>query len=121
MSDLIQLRGVRLMAHVGVPDAERAVAQELVVDVDLDYDIRAAAAADDFAQTIDYAAAREVLARVADAQPYRLIETMAERMAAALLSEFATPRVRVLVKKPAALRNVGVDYPAVEIVRERDG
>ena len=64
---------------------------------------------------------RETLARVADTQPYRLIETMAERMAAALLGEFATSRVRVLVKKPAALRSAGVDYPAVEIVRERDG
>jgi dihydroneopterin aldolase len=121
MMDVIQLRGARVMARVGVPDEERAVAQELVVDVDLDWDIRAAAAADDFELTVDYAAVRAVVERVAGARAYRLIETIAEGVAAAVLAEFGTARVRVLVKKPAALRSLGVDYPAVEIERRRDG
>ncbi|MBE7545043.1 MAG: dihydroneopterin aldolase [Solibacteraceae bacterium] len=118
--DVIQLRGARVMARVGVPEEERAVAQELVVDVDLDWDIRAAAAADDFELTLDYAAVRAVVERVAGARAYRLIETIGG-VAAAVLAEFGTPRVRVLVKKPAALRAVGVEYPAVEIERRRDG
>jgi dihydroneopterin aldolase len=121
MSDLIQLRGARVMARVGVPDEERATPQELIVDLDLSFDIRAAAADDDFTRTIDYAAVRATLARVAAHQPYRLIETIAERAAAALLEEFPAERVRVTVKKPAALRSLGVDYPAVEIVRSRHG
>lgn len=121
MSDTIQLRGVRVTARVGVPDDERATPQELVVDVDLIFDIRPAAAADDFTLTIDYAAVRATLQRIAEAQSYRLIETIAERTAEALLAEFPTPRVRILVKKPAALREFGVDYPAVEIVRHRHG
>lgn len=119
MNDLIQLRGARVMARVGVPAEERAAPQELVIDVDMSFDTRAAAAMDDFALTIDYAAARKTVARVAAAQPYRLIETIAERIAAAILDEFPTRRVRVLVKKPAALSAWGVDYPAVEITRER--
>lgn len=121
MSDTIQLRGVRVMAHVGVPDDERAAPQRLVVDVDLLFDIRPAAAADDFTLTIDYAAVRATLQSIAEAQPYRLIETIAERMAEALLAEFPASRVRMLVKKPAALHAFGVDYPAVEIVRQRHG
>lgn len=121
MSSTIQLRGARVMARVGVPDEERAWPQQLIIDADLDFDIRAAAAADDCALTIDYAAVRATFERVAAAHPYRLIETIAERIAAALLDEFPTPRVRVLVKKPAALRSLGVDYPAVEVTRNRHG
>ncbi|MFB0953481.1 MAG: dihydroneopterin aldolase, partial [Aeromonadaceae bacterium] len=48
--------------------------------------------------------------------PVELVETMAERVAALILREFAVPRVRVRVTKPtavAAARGVGV-----EIVRE---
>lgn len=119
MNDRIQLRGVRLQVRVGVPDEERATPQQIIVDADLDWDIRAAAAEDDFSETIDYAAVRNTLDEVASAQPWRLIETIAERMAAALLDQYPTPRVRILLKKPEALRAWGVDYPAVEIVRER--
>lgn len=119
MNDTIQLRGVRLQARVGVPDEERAAPQQIIVDADLDWDIRAAAAKDDFSATIDYAAVRDTLAEVASAQPWHLIEAIAERMAAALLDRYPTARVRILLKKPEALRARGVDYPAVEILRER--
>lgn len=119
MSDRILLRGVRLSTHVGVPDDERASAQEVIVDLDMLTDIRAAAERDDFTLTADYAAVRGTLARVALERPRRLIETLAEEMAAAVLREYAVSGVRVVLKKPAALRHEQVDYPGVEIFRGR--
>ena len=119
MSDRILLRGVRLSTHVGVPDDERRAAQEVIVDLDLLTDIRSAAERDDFALAVDYAAVRGTLARVASERPRKLIETLAEEMAAAVLREYAVTAVRVVLKKPAALRSERVDYPGVEIFRER--
>lgn len=119
MTDKIILKGVRLMTQVGVPEGERGAAQEVVIDLELLHDIRAAAANDDFRQTVDYAAVRETLASVALARPRKLIETLAEEMVAAVLAEYPVEGVHLMVKKPAALRHLGVEYPAVEIVRMR--
>jgi dihydroneopterin aldolase len=119
MNDKILLHGARFQTRVGVPPEERAHPQEVVVDLAISFDIRAAAAADDFHQTIDYAAVRDTLARVASAKPRSLIETLAEEMAAAVLHEFNAGEVHLVLKKPAALRGAGVDAPGVEITRRR--
>lgn len=117
--DRILLEGVTLPTHVGVPDEERRAPQDVVLDVELEFDLRSAARADDFTLTIDYAAVRETLARVASARPRRLIETLAEELAAAILGEYPVARIRLRLMKPQALRAVGVSAPGVEIVRGR--
>ena len=48
-----------------------------------------------------------------------LIETLVEAMAARILERFPVMSVRILLKKPAALRHRGVGAAAVEIVRQR--
>jgi dihydroneopterin aldolase len=122
MTDKILLSGVRLDCHIGVPEEERAKTQELIVDIELGVDLRGAWASDRFEDTVDYAAVRDVIARVAGQRPYALVETLAESMAAAVLSEFAkVESVRVLVRKPAALAHLRVDWPGVELVRTRNG
>lgn len=120
MTDKIILRGIRLMTQVGVPDVERRVSQEIVVDLDLLVDTRPAAAADDFTKTVDYAVVRETLARVALEKPRRLIETLAEEMAAAVIGQYPIEGVHLVLKKPAALRHLGVEYTGVEIVRTKE-
>jgi dihydroneopterin aldolase len=115
--DKILIRGLSLRCRVGVPDEERARSQRLVADADLLLDLRPAAATDDFNRTVDYNQACQVLAEVASQGPYRLLETVAERMAAALLG-LGPARVRLLLKKPAALASWKADYAAVEIVRD---
>jgi len=117
--DKILLGGARLEVHLGVPEEERRQAQTVVVDLEMDFDIRAAAAADDFRLTVDYAAVHETLRRVASERPYALVECLAERLAAAVLDGFPVRSVRVRVKKPAALASRGVEFAGVEIVRER--
>ena len=121
MSDRILLRGVHLDCHIGVPAEERARPQELVLDVDLTFDLRAAGRSDNFADTVDYAAVRDVMERMAGQKPYALVESLAESVAAEILASFPVESVRVLVRKPAALAQMRVDWPGVEIVRTRDG
>ena len=122
MNDKILLSGVHLVCHIGVPDEERAQAQGLILDLEMGVDLRRAGASDRFEDTVDYAAVREVMERVAGQRPYSLVEALAESLAAAVLEEFATVEsVRVLVRKPAALAHLRVEWPGVEIVRTRNG
>ncbi|MEP7362623.1 MAG: dihydroneopterin aldolase [Acidobacteriota bacterium] len=122
MSDKILLSGVHLVCHIGVPAEERARAQGLIVDLEMGLDLRRAGASDRFEDTVDYAAVRDAMERVAGQRPYALVESLAESLAAAVLAEFAkVESVRVLVRKPAALAPLRVDWPGVEIVRTRNG
>lgn len=117
--DKILLTGVRLEVHLGVPPEERAKVQTIFADIELNYDVSAAGISDDFRKTIDYAAVHETVRRVACGRAFALIEAMAEEMAAAVLAEYPAERVRVAIRKPAALQARGVEWAGVEIVRAR--
>lgn len=119
--DHVILHGARLEARIGVTEEERARPQELVIDLELETDTREAARTDDLAHSVDYAAVWRRTAGVAGRQPYALVETLAERIAAALLDGFPVRAVRVRVRKPGALRAEGVEWAGVEIERRRDG
>lgn len=117
--DRIVVNGARLTVHLGVPPHERAVEQEIVVDLEVGFDTRKAGRSDHFDDTIDYAALHETARRAATARPYSLVESMAEEIAAALLAQFPIESARVVLKKPGALRKRGVEWAGVEIERRR--
>ena len=102
-SDRISLIGLRAFGRHGVLDHERRDGQDFVVDAVLWLDTRPAAAADDLALTVDYAAVASRLAAVVSGEPVALIETLADRLAAACLSVHPAVRdVEITVHKPNA-------------------
>ena len=121
MNDRIHLFDVALECRIGVGAEERRNPQQLLADVTVATDIRPAAASGDVAATIDYSLIMDLLRELAGEKEYILIETLVEAMAARILERFPVTGVRILLKKPAALRHRGVGAAAVEIVRERHG
>lgn len=121
MSDLIHLFAVPLQCHIGCFAEERVHAQELVADITVETDIRPAAQSDDITLTVDYVALVDLMQEIAGAREYALIETLVELMAKQILEQFSVESVRILMRKPAALRHRGVAAPAVEITRKRNG
>lgn len=119
--DQILLHDIRLTVYLGVPVAERSRTQEVFLDVSLGCDTRPAGLSDNFQDAIDYGAVLHTIQRVATANPYFLIETMVESIAAAILAEFPATQVQLRLRKPAALKDLGVGYAGVEIIRRRDG
>ncbi|HLH59330.1 MAG TPA: 2-amino-4-hydroxy-6-hydroxymethyldihydropteridine diphosphokinase [Streptosporangiaceae bacterium] len=100
--DLIEIRGLRVRGRHGVLESERRDGQEFLIDAVLGVDTRAAAAADDLARTVDYAALSERLAAIVAGEPVRLIETLADRLAVVCLADPAVQEARVTVHKPQA-------------------
>jgi len=85
--------------RVGVPDAERAKPQRLLISVESTRDLSAAAASDDLSQTIDYDAVTRRLIKFGEGRSWKLIERLAVDIAEMVLAEFAPGTVSVEVKK----------------------
>lgn len=76
----ISIRGLRVFAHHGVFEAERANGQDFFIDADIWIDGKAAAANDDLAKTVHYGDLADALVASAKANPVDLIETLATRL-----------------------------------------
>jgi dihydroneopterin aldolase len=87
------------MAHVGVTDQERAAQQALTICLGIEPLQNFQAMSDEIAHTIDYASVCERVTALADARPRRLIETLADEIASAILIEFSARSVDVEVRK----------------------
>lgn len=119
MSDRIHLFEARMLCRVGVPAEERSLPQEIVVDLTMEKDLRTAAVTESLAATVDYAEVLSVITAVAQGREWVLIESIAEAMCSAVLQQFPAESVRVLLRKPAALRARHVASAAVEMERRR--
>ena len=100
MTDYVSVRDLAVQAVIGVHDWEREIEQRLVISVDVQTDVRAAAASDDLAGALDYSAVAETIAAVLREGKFRLIETAAERVAERLLADFRLPWLRLELRKP---------------------
>ena len=109
--DIIYLHGLKCECTIGVWEWEKAITQTLTIDIDVATDISNAAANDDLHDALDYQAISERVQSFAKENPVELIETLAERIAALVLSEFGAPWVRIKLDKGQAVKgakNVGV-------------
>ena len=118
MSDRITLTGIRVRAHHGVFDFERAQGQDFVIDVTAWLDLGPAARGDELAATVHYGELAEAVAAAVASDPVDLIETVAERIARVVLS-FPVQRTEVTVHKPNAPIAVPFTDVAVTVLRDR--
>ena len=119
--DRIRLLGMLFYGRHGTLPAERELGQQFIVDVDLHCDLQAAGLADDLSKTVDYSEVYREVRAIVEGPPVALTETVAERIAAAILERnAAVEAVRVSVTKPQVRLDGGVlAGSAVEIVRHR--
>ena len=117
--DQVWLLGVACRCRVGVPAAERARRQKILLDVGLEVDAARAAARDDFREAADYQAVEKAARAEAESGARALLETLAERVAASVLR--AQPLVSAVTvrarKYPTVMPKTREVF--VEIRRER--
>lgn len=97
--DLITLTDLEVYYRVGVPDAERAQPQRLLLTVEMEHDFTRAAASDDLRETIDYYAVSRRLLNFGEGRSWKLIEKLVSDIAAMVLADFGAQAVSVEVKK----------------------
>jgi dihydroneopterin aldolase len=100
VTDTVSIRDLRVPAVIGVHDWEREIEQTLIVSVEMEADVRQAAASDDLADALDYSAVAETITAVVREGRFRLIETAAEQVAGRLLADFGLSWLRLELRKP---------------------
>ncbi len=109
--DLIYLHDLKVDCIIGIWEWERRTTQAITIHLDMAVDVRRAAASDSIEDTLNYkAVAKRVIAFVGESS-FQLVETLTERVADLIVSEFNVPWVRVAVNKKGAIRgatDVGV-------------
>ncbi len=119
MTDKILLNGAHFFARHGVSDDEQRTGGRYVVDVELNRDLARAAASDRLEDTVSYADVYGTVRAIVEGKSFRLVETLAEQIAQALLARYAADSVLVRVKKQPPPTNGIIDSAGVEITRRR--
>lgn len=112
MKDTLFLRGLQARAVIGVEDGEQTEPQTLRIDVEMACDASAAAAGDDLEKTVDYRGVAKAILATVEANPCRLIETLAVRLADMIRRDHGVSWVRLRIEKPGAVRlteSVGIE------------
>jgi dihydroneopterin aldolase len=103
--DRIFLHGLTAQCIIGFIDWERRVRQTVVLDIELPVDCRHAARTDEVADTLDYKKVAKRVLGFIEASEFKLVETLAHRVALLILEEFGVEWVRISLNKPGAIRS----------------
>ena len=94
----ISIVDLEVFYRVGVPDAERAQPQRLLLTIEMESDF-SAAESDSIEDTIDYFTVTKRLLKFGDGKSWKLIEKLAADITDMILAEFQPSAVTVEVKK----------------------
>ncbi len=110
--DKVFIKGLSIQTTIGFFQWEKEIKQTLVIDLAMGWNTANAALNDELAKTLDYADISVAIARFANDNPVDLIETLAERLASYLMTQYHIPWLKLSIGKPGAVHNaqtVGVE------------
>ena len=99
MRDLVRIKRLLISTHIGVPDEERAEAQELCVSVLMGPKVKFEDLNDEIEGGVDYYQVSLRIKELAAEKPRKLIETLATDIAEMIMKHFAVVFVEVDVEK----------------------
>ena len=112
------LKNLEVAGIVGVYARERERPQPLLFDIEVDYDLAAAAQSDALADAVDYDGVADAIGELVRQRRFALLETLAEAAAALLLDRIGgARRVRLEVRKPQAVPTAACAFVRVERAR----
>ncbi len=117
--DTIFINSIEFYAYHGQSDEEQSVGHRYSVDIEMHRDTRRAGLSDDIADTVNYASVGKRVVSIGTTEQFRLLEALAERLAAELLKEYPLDSVKIRVRKIRPPMNVIADSVGVEIERRR--
>lgn len=110
--DRIVIKDLKLRGIIGINADERVNKQDILINVVMFADTRAAAASDSISDAVNYRTITKHIIRHVEASSDFLVEKLVSDIARIVLTEYDVERVIVRVEKPGALRfaqSVGVE------------
>ncbi|MEE8184087.1 MAG: dihydroneopterin aldolase [Acidobacteriota bacterium] len=124
MADKILLTGIKFHGFHGLTRLERKIGVRCRVDVELSLDLTASMKSDRVGSTVDYRKVHDLIVEIGRGESYRLIETLAGKIAHGLLARFPIEeaKIRLLKETPVLdgiVEGVGVELTRCRPVRKR--
>lgn len=98
-ADSISIHSLEFTCRIGVPEAERALPQRLTADITLIPPTPFSSTGEDISRTICYDSLSRRLVALAQAEPFILLETLANRFASCCVHEFGALEATVELHK----------------------
>jgi dihydroneopterin aldolase len=117
MADCIRIENLELRSYIGVPAEERAATQRLTVSLTLEPIRDFRALGDRIENTVDYFDVCNFIKALSLSEPRHLIETLAQEIAAQLLTRYPLRAVEVELRKYILPDTA---FVAIQIRRERE-
>ena len=109
--DIVFIQGLKIDTVIGIYDWERKIRQNIVLDLEMEFDIDTASKTDDIKKALNY---KDISKRIIDFvknSQFKLIETLAEKISKIIINEFGVNKVKLTLNKGEALtgaKGVGV-------------
>lgn len=113
--DRVFIEDLRIETVIGIYDWEREIRQTVSIDMEMAFDIRKAGQSDAIEDTLNYKEVAKRLINYVQSAEFQLVETLAERCAEIILTEFNISWLRIKLSKPGAVRGSA----AVGVIIER--
>jgi dihydroneopterin aldolase len=102
--DIVFIEDLQVDTTIGIYDWERGIKQTLAFDIEMATDIRNAAKSDNIEHTLNYKAVSKRVIQFVEDSEYLLVERVAEEVADIILKEFSVPWLKLILRKPGAVR-----------------
>ena len=116
--DKITIQDLALRCIIGLYPEEREKKQDVIINVTMETDLRAAGKSDDLNDTVDYKTIKLNILDFVENSSFNLIESLAEGVAQICLADSKVQSATVTIDKPGALRFC--KSVAVEVTRNRN-
>lgn len=116
--DRIQIKNLEVFARHGVFAEENVLGQKFVISAEMYTSVRKAGKTDDLAESIHYGEVCHFIREFVEKNTWKLLETVAERLAEELLLKTERlEKIRLEIKKPWAPVGLPLETVSVEIER----
>lgn len=101
---IIKIENLRLRTVVGIYEWEKNVKQDVVINIELEFNGDMAVKTDDIKNTIDYKSITKRIIADIEGREYNLIEKIAGDVVDIIMEDTRVERASVRIDKPGALR-----------------
>ncbi|MDG2156159.1 MAG: dihydroneopterin aldolase [Gammaproteobacteria bacterium] len=109
--DIVFIRDLEIECIIGIWGWERKMPQTVNIDIDMGTDVTKASETEDIEHCVDYKSVSQSVTGLVKEGRFKLVETLADRVAVHIMATYHVPWVRIRVSKPGAVkhsREVGV-------------
>lgn len=105
LMDIVYIRDLKIDAQIGIYDWEKAIKQQIRIDLEMAWDNTIPAASDDIADALNYKETAQKVTELVQSQHFDLVERLAEDIATMLMREMKVPWLRLTLGKPGAVKS----------------